>query len=129
MKKKKGLLFPFFCFVATVILPSVIRLCFINWMPRTGYSCNSNHSKIIANRTEIAKWTSFIACGICPCTILQRIMCSRSTSLKVDNSPEIGSAAVDSNTHKKTFNSSTRSFKTLTSTDIYIIRHSLNQKL
>ena len=37
--------------------------------------------------------TSFIACGICPCTILQRIMCSRSTSLNIDKSPELEVAA------------------------------------
>ena len=45
-------------------------------------------------------FTSFIACGICPCTILQRIMCSRSTSLNVDNSasPELDEAALERNT-------------------------------
>lgn len=44
--------------------------------------------------TQVILFTSLIACGICPCTILQRIMCSRSTSLNVDNRPDFGVVAL-----------------------------------
>ena len=51
---------------------------------------------------QIELGTSFMACGICPCTILQRIMCSRSTSLNIDNSPELDEVALtQKQTNKK----------------------------